>query len=230
LAVVGFKEEWLQYYQKGGTKPREMNVYITVDPAGGVDLNKKKKTSDWTVMAVIGLAPDNNYYLLDMIRDRLNPTDRIEALFMLHRKWNALCSKAPKVGYERYSMQSDVHYIREKQRTEGYNFPLVELGGQMIKEERIRRIIPDLQNQRWFFPESLTYIDSEERKFDLIAEMRAEMASFPRAKHDDILDAISRIMDVELMLTWPKMRATMASKAIAASHSRDAQEDDWLAW
>lgn len=82
-----FREEWMQWYQAGGIKPREMNLVILVDAAGGDEVNKKKKkTSDWTVMAVVGLASDNNYYLLDMVRDRLNPTERIDTLFVLHRK------------------------------------------------------------------------------------------------------------------------------------------------
>jgi predicted phage terminase large subunit-like protein len=224
-----FKESWLQWYQAGGIKPKEMNVVILVDAAGGEELNKKKKkTSDWTVMDVIGLAPDNNYYLLDRIRDRLNPTERIDTLFMLHRKWNALTGKSPKVGYEKYGMMTDTHYIREKQRTDAYNFALVELGGQMMKEERIRRLIPDMQNGRWFFPPTLLYVDGEGRKFDMIAEMKGEMASFPRARWDDILDTMSRVYEPELFMTFPKLKQSMTNKAIASRGS--AEPDNWENW
>lgn len=224
-----FKESWLQFYQQGGAKPTQMNLAILVDPAGGDELNrKKKKTSDWTVMVVVGLAPDNNYYLLDMIRDRLNPTERIDTLFTLHRKWNGLTGKAPKVGYEKYGMMTDTHYIREKQRTEAYNFGIVELGGGVMKEERIRRLIPDMQNNRWFFPPTLVYIDQEERKFDLIEEMKGEMASFPRARWDDILDAMARVYEPDLHLSFPKLRPTMVARAIAARE--DNTQDSWESW
>lgn len=223
-----FKEAWLQWYQPGGAKPKEMNIAILVDPSGGEDLNKKKKKlSDWTVMDVIGLAPDNNYYLLDRIRDRLNPTDRIDTLFMLHRKWNELTGKSPKVGYERYSMQSDVHYIKEKQRVDAYNFAIVELGGQTMKEERIRRLIPDMQNGRWFFPGTLPYVDQEGRKFNLIEEMKGEMRSFPRARYDDILDTMSRIYEPELFMTFPKPKQSMVKKAYA---NQGNKPDDWQDW
>lgn len=208
-------DEWLMHYQQGGIKPKEMNLVILVDPAGGDELNKKKKKhTDWTVMAVMGLAPDNNYYLLDMVRDKLNPTERIDTLFMLHRHWNEKCGKPPKVGYEKYGMMTDVHYIKEKQKTDAYNFPIVELGGSMMKEERIRRLIPDFQNRRIYFPATLAYIDQEGRKFDLISELRGEMASFPRARHDDILDAMSRIYEPDLYMTFPKPKANMVQKAI----------------
>lgn len=191
-----FKEEWLQFYANGGAKPREMNLVILVDPAGGEEINRKKrKLSDWTVMDVWGLAPDNNYYLLDRIRDKLNPTERVNTLFMLHRMWNEKAGKPPKVGYEKYGMMTDTHYIKEKQKQDGYNFPLVELGRGENKEERIRKLIPDMQNGRFFFPATLPYVDQDGRKFDLIEEMKGEMRSFPRARHDDMCFIAGTLID-----------------------------------
>lgn len=225
-----FREDWMQWYTEGSIKPNEMNIVILVDAAGGDELNKKKKkTSDWTVMAVVGLAPDNNRYLLDMIRDRLNPTERIETLFMLHRKWNALAKKSPKVGYEKYGMMSDTHYIKEKHKQDAYHFAIVELGGKVMKEERIRQIIPDMQNGRWFFPATLPYIDQEGRKFDLITELKGEMASFPRARYDDILDAIARVYEPDLYMTFPLPRATMTQKA-SRQRAMAGGNEDWGDW
>jgi len=221
-----FKEEWLGQYAEGGIKPKEMNICILVDPAGGEEMNKKKKkTSDWTVMAVIGMGPDQNYYLLDMVRDRLNPTERVDTLFMLVRKWMQLSGRNPKVGYEKYGMMTDTHYIREKQRLDAYHFPLVEIGGSMIKEERIRKLIPDMQQGRWYFPGTLAYVDQEGRKFDLMTEFKGEMSMFPRARHDDMLDAISRVYSVELCMTFPKERASMVSKAIRSA--RGSAPETW---
>lgn len=209
------KVEWLQYYAQGSIKPKEMNVVILVDPSGGEDVNKKKqKLSDWTAMMVIGLGTDNNYYLLDIIRDRLNPTERINTLFMLHRKWNELCGKPPKVGYEKISMQSDTHYIEEKKKVDAYHFPLIELGGQMKKEARIERLIPDMQNGRWYLPHSLLYVDVEGRKFDLIQELiTTEIPTFPRARYDDMLDALSRIYESDLSMVFPKPKLSSVQKA-----------------
>lgn len=201
-----FRDNWIQYYEEGVIKPAKMNVVILCDPAGGDDMNKKKKkTSDWTAFMVVGLANDNNYYVLDIVRDRLNPSDRVDVLFTLHRKWNALCGKPPKVGYEKYGMMTDTHYLRDKQRREGYMFPLIELGGHMIKEERIRRLIPDMQQGRWYFPASLIYVDNDGRRFDLVQELvKSELASFPRGRFDDMIDALSRIYDGELGMIFPR--------------------------
>jgi predicted phage terminase large subunit-like protein len=224
------KENWPQFYAQGGIKPKDMNIVILVDPSGGEDIKKKKrKLSDWTAMMVVGLAPDNNYYLLDIIRDRLNPTERVDTLFILHRKWNELAGKPPKVGYERISMQSDVHYIKKKMKDDAYNFAVIELGGTQIKEERIMMLVPDMQMGRWFFPHNLFYVDGEGRKFDLIQELiHSEMKSFPRARYDDMLDALSRVYEPDLHLVFPKQKSTMTQKAIRAA--RGSQPDNYMDW
>lgn len=220
-----FMPEWLQYYPNGSVKPKTMNVMIMVDAAGGDETNKKKKkASDWSSFAVVGLAPDNNYYLLDMVRDRLNPTERVDMLFILHRKWNDICGKPPRVGYEKYGLMNDTHYAKKKMDEEGYRFPLIELGGQMPKEERIRRLIPDLQKGNWWFPATLMYTDSEGRTFDLVKELRdSEMATFPRARFDDMLDSISRIYDMGAV--FPR-HVKKSSYNIESKEPREA----WLNW
>lgn len=207
---------WLRYYAPGAIKPKEMNVAILVDPAGGDEDEKKKKdkNSDWTAMMVVGLAPDNNYYLLDMVRDRLNPTERIDMLFMLHRKWNKLCGKPPKVGYEKYSMQSDTHYLKNKMRDDAYNFPLFVVSGQKSKTARVSRLVPDMQNGRWYLPQSLVYVDTDGRKWDLVQELlNVEVKTFPMSKYDDMLDALSRVYEPELCMTFPAQKQSMVSKA-----------------
>lgn len=221
-----FKNEWYQYYHAGAIKPKEMNIVILVDPAGGEELNKKKKKlTDWTAMVVVGLASDNNYYLLDIVRDRLNPTERIDTTFLLHRKWNELSGKPPKVGYEKIGMQSDVHYLEKKKKEEAYNFPIVPLGGHMIKEERIRCLIPIFQQNRLYFPDSLIYVDNEGRKFDLVQELIAEFSSFPKSKFDDCSDILSRIVEPELNLSFPMPKQTMTHKAYS---NIQPEGDSWL--
>lgn len=224
-----FKNKWVQYYQDGGIKPKSMNICILCDPsAGEVNNKKKKKLSDFTAMMVVGLAPDNNYYLLDIVRDRLNPTERIETLFMLHRKWNALSGKPPRVGYEKYALMSDTHYINSKKKEDAYNFQLIELGGAVDKETRIRRIVPDMENGRWYFPANLQYVDSEGRTFDLVRELvMSEMPTFPKARFDDMLDAMSRVYDEDMMMTFPRPKKTEKQKIMDAA-LKPEQEEDWI--
>lgn len=224
-----FKEQWLNYYGADDINPKDMNICITVDPSAGEAANKiKKKSSDWTAMMVIGLAPDQNYYLLDIVRDRLNPTERVDMLFILHRKWLELGGKPIKVGYERYGMMADTHYIKAKQKTDNYRFPLIELGGQLSKENRIRRLIPDMQHGRWYLPNNLIYTDSEARTFDLVKELvYSEMPSFPKARFDDMLDALSRVYDADMKMVFPAIKTGLRQTIQQAAGLSAAPQQGW---
>lgn len=223
-----FQPEWPQHYNAMAIKPKGMNVYILVDAAGGDETNKKKKkTSDRTAMAVIGLASDNNYYLLDLVIDRFNATERIDMLFILHKKWNEICGKPSRVGYEKYGLMTDTHYAKKRMSEEGYSFQLIELGGRMAKEERIRRMIPDLQRGRWYFPDTLLYTDTEGRSLDMVKELLdSEMAVFPRARFDDGLDACTRIYDEEMQVLFPRI----VKKSTFNANDRVEQKDAWVNW
>ena len=112
-------------------------------------------------------------------------------------------------------MQSDIHYIETKKASDSYNFPLVPLGGNIIKEERIRQLIPDMQKGRWYFPHCLIYVDSEGRRFDLIKELiEGEFATFPKSRYDDVSDCLSRVYSPDLFLTFPMPKQTLRQKTI----------------
>ena len=187
-----------------------MNVYIMVDPASGKK-NKKLKTKgykeidqDYTAMVVVGLHSDKNYYVLDMVRDRLNPTQRIDNLIKLHMKWNKLSGKSPKVVYEDYSMQSDAYYINKAMGDLNYRFPFVTVGGRMMKEDRIRRLIPLFENNRIYLPRRINCTTVEGEVVELVSELvDNEMVSFPVAKHDDMLDAFSRLLEDDVYVSFP---------------------------
>ena len=121
-----------------------MNLALLVDPA-----NSQTRSSDYTAIAVIGQATDENYYLLDVVRDRLSLRERINFVMELHRKWRPL-----KVGYEKYGLQADIEYLKEVQERETYRFEVTELGGQLSKADRINRLIPLSRTDRFTYPKS----------------------------------------------------------------------------
>ena len=195
------KKEWINFGAK--SDGAGLNKYLLIDPA-----SEKKRSSDYTVMMIIGLGSDENYYLLDMIRDRLNLTERGDAVFSLHRRWKPLA-----VGYEKYGLQADIEYIKERQRREHYSFNIVELGGQVAKNDRIKRLIPSLSSGRWYYPDSLFKTNYEGKVFDLVdVYLNEEYLSFPVCVHDDMLDCQSRIIDADLNAIFPR---------IAHGHTKD---------
>jgi predicted phage terminase large subunit-like protein len=193
----GFKREWLRQYP-GVMSGRGMTKYILVDPA-----SKKKKSSDYTVMMVIGLGADRNRYLLDMIRDRLNLTERRQALFALHRRW-----RPRKVGYEEYGLQSDIEYMKENMERDEYRFDIVALGGKVSKEDRIKSQVPHFEEGHWYIPDSLIKTNYEGTPVDLINSfVEEEYMTFPVPIHDDMLDTLARIDDGALGAEYPKPTA-----------------------
>jgi len=195
-AVMGFKREWLRFWRP--VDWTGLNRYIVADPASA-----KKKDSDYTVIAVIGLGRDQNYYLIDFLRDRLNLTERANALFYLHQRYRPL-----DVGYERYGMQSDIEHFNYRMDQENYHFNITELGGSMPKNDRIRRLVPAFEGGRFFIPELLNYRDYERVDRNLTQVfIDEEFLTFPVGAHDDMLDCFSRILDPDLATTWPSIEA-----------------------
>jgi len=187
----GFKEEWLQWAQPS---PHGLNVYMIFDPASA-----KKKDSDYTAGWVIGLGPDKNLYVLDMVRDRLSLTQRADLVFGWHRRWQPLAT-----GYERYGMMADIEHFRDRMDRENYRFPIIELGGVMPKADRIRRMIPWFEQGRVYLPQKFPKTNYEGRSVDLTeAFLKEEYLPFPVGAHDDMLDALARILDDEMPADWP---------------------------
>jgi len=192
-SLQNFKLQWLKYY--GGYNPQQnLNIYIIVDPA-----HSKKKESDYTAIFVIGAGEDGNYYVIDMVRDRLNLKERTDKLFKLVNKYRPVL-----VGYEQYGMQSDIEHIQEKMETIRYHFNIVPLGGKLSKTDRIGRLIPDFENGKILLPYELPYIDYEGKRHDLTRVfVDEEYLTFPTPKHDDMLDCLARIKDNDLMVSFP---------------------------
>jgi len=190
----GFRKEWLEYHE-GGISHAAMNKYILVDPA-----SEKKKTSDYTSIFVVGLGSDKNYYVLDMVRDRLNLAERADAVFELHRNY-----QPKKVGYEKYGMQADIEHIKYRQAEDNYRFEITPLGGQMKKNDRIKRLVPVFEQHRVYLPPTCNKTSYEGKVIDLVhAFTEEEYKAFPVPLHDDMLDALSRIEDPDMELIWPK--------------------------
>lgn len=190
----GFLSQWIKYYEDRSDFAGA-NKYLLVDAA-----NAKKKTSDYTAMVVIGLGSDENYYLIDAIRDRLSLRERGDAIFALHRRWKPLG-----VGYEQYGMMADVDYLRDRMADENYRFDIIELGGKLAKTDRIKRLVPIFETGRFYMPDSLIKQDYEGRHIDLVQSfILDEYQPFPVGQHDDMFDAMARIVEPELNAIWPR--------------------------
>lgn len=227
-ASVGgeFKAEWIQYYDYlAGFNVKQCNIYILVDGA-----SKKRDDSDYTAIVVIGLSPDNNYYLLDIVRDKLNPTERVDRVIEVHKKWNKLGGKSPTVAYEEYGNMSDVFYLRKAQAELSYRFAVVSMGGNKLsKEDRIRQLIPLFENKRFYLLHNLMYTDFNRKTRDLVADfINNEYLSFPDCIHDDVIDAMARIVDPTLSATFPRLKIRPMIAIQAMGERRPPKAESWV--
>jgi len=212
-----FNKDWLRF---ADIRPATLNVYILCDPA-----SSRKKGSDRTAIAVVGMDSGGNRWLLDGYHHRMSLSERYQAIKGLRKYWlNMPGVQTLRVGYERYGSTSDLEYFEEAMLRDRDSFELVELAwpreGPGSKIDRVQRLEPDFREGRFY----LAAVTANETKRQ--AEMRAtgqafriftpvrrrdehgnlyslnknfieEFLVFPFGAHDDFIDATSRIYDID---------------------------------
>lgn len=212
-----FRKEWLQFLD---IRPSTLNVYVLCDPA-----SSRKKGSDYTAMVVIGVDAAWNLYLLDGHRDKMSLAERWTNLRALRRHWMRQPGvQTVRVGYERYGMQSDIEHFELEMQKDKDAWEVVELAwpreGPHAKNDRIQRLEPyfragrfymaaiakdETSNQRrvreagqaWRIWTPVRRSDHQGTLYSLNKEFITEYLAAPFAVHDDLLDAASRIFDID---------------------------------
>lgn len=213
-----FKPEWLRPYE---VRPEVLNVFILVDPA-----NSKKKESSNSAFVAIGMDQAWNKYLLDGACHKMSLTERWTMLKFLRFKWIRQPGvQVVRIGYERYGMQADIEHFDEMMRIQKCPFPIEEVSWSrettsQAKDDRIRRLEPDARNWRLFVPYSgeptaLQQKAVSQGKGHLVARpikrknengelydlveylLKNEWLFFPATTRKDMMDAMSRIYDLE---------------------------------
>lgn len=212
-----FQKDWLRFQD---VRPATLNVYILCDPA-----SSKKRGSDRTAIAVIGLDAAGNKWLLDGYHHRMSLSERYLAIKGLRKTWvNMPGVQVVRIGYERYGSTSDLEYFEEAMRRDKDLFDMTELAwpreGGGSKGDRVQRLEPDFRNGRFFLSsvvQSETKKQAEMRQrgqsfrifspvkrkdengnlYSLNKNFIEEYLVFPFGAHDDFIDAVSRIYDIE---------------------------------
>lgn len=193
-STIGFKKEWIRYWD--ASTYAGLNIYIFVDPAGKV--NRKRDNS---VFWVIGLDAMDNFYVIDLIADKLTLVQRCRTLFHLHRTYSPRT-----VFYESVGMQADTEYIQEEMNRINYRFALVPFGQTQDKGMRMEALIPYFEAGRIFLPEHRIHRNWQGQDEDMIQTfVEDEYLAFPHMTHDDRLDDLANITraDIASQLSRP---------------------------
>lgn len=167
-----FKTSYFKHYAQ---RPDNLFVVMTVDPA-----ISEAQYSDYTGIVVAGRAPDGKIFVLDTLRGKWgSPKEIVDQIFLMRDKWRPTV-----VAIEENGFQKSLRYWAEDEmkRTNIF-FPIETLKSPvkrdgLVKEYRIKALEPYYRN-------GLVYHQS------WMKDLEEELAQFPRAKHDDLSDALS---------------------------------------
>ena len=183
------KSEWFKYYtretltefneegnyqdyiylqrQDGTVRFEDLKIYTTVDLA-----TSTKESADFTVVTTIGLDKQNNVYVLDVIRKRIEAPDIVKLLEQVNEKWNPVS-----IGVESAGFQLALIQIIRRQTT----LPIVKLKADKDKLSRALPLSAKMEAGMVFFPnDALWYSDLEK-----------ELLVFPSGDHDDQVDSLA---------------------------------------
>lgn len=214
-----FNVEDLQVYE---IRPQTLSLYILCDPA-----RSRKKDSDNTAIVVLGLDYAGNKYLLDGFNHRMDLQERWQRLREMYIKWvREPGIQSVRVGYERYGAIADLDYFKEKMTIDRLSFEIVELewphDGGGSKVDRVQRLGPDFRQHKFFLPypsdpkrltktqldirnrehgyriaKPIRRKDSDGNMYDLTIQFKEQVHFFPFGGLKDLVDAASRIYDME---------------------------------
>jgi predicted phage terminase large subunit-like protein len=189
--MAPFKPEWIKLHHydykrmdgqnclvrtvDGKEEIKPVEVYCGVDPASSLS-----STADYFVVSTIGIDCDNNKYIIDVYRDRISPAEQPAKLIEVFKKYRPKRMKIETVGYQEALRTA----VRELMLKESLYIPGLEKGvkPRNRKSERLLSLVPIFAKGTFYF-----------RPQDNIPQQ--EFLSYPRGKHDDVMDAIWTALD-----------------------------------
>lgn len=187
-----FKLSWMQkLYTQASLSERlnvnALNTYVCIDVADSKERRQtnQKGEPDYTGIVVVSIDTYNNWYIRYAKRERLNSPEKIDKIFWLWSTFSPI-----KIGVEKKAFEDEIlPYILIKSE-EKKIYPVVdELKHKGIqKEQRIRGSLQGrFQHGKIFF---LEHANDDQDK------LRQEAYDFPKARHDDLLDALAYIEQI----------------------------------
>lgn len=186
------------------------NWYILCDPAWKISAD-----ADNTVFAVIGVTgfgSDRHFLVADLIADKLTLERKQEELFKLVNEFTNSRRK-PIVFYERVSMQSDIDHYQTIMNSTGFSFTIIEASGKpkinygmastssnmRFKDLRISVLQPAFKAGMFSFVDKAVHTNWRGDNEDMIETFfEEEYTKYPNSEHDDVLDVLSRCLDLDV--------------------------------
>ena len=167
-----FKKEHFRYYDPRELNREDLSVYTTVDLA-----ISEKATADYTVVMTVGVNSQNQWFVLDCVYGRWNPSIVIDQVFKTVQKWRPISLGVEKVAYQ----AAFQHFLIKEMPKRNIYVLIEELLAQKKKELRIQAMQPRFVAGSVWFPMGAAFL----------SELETELLTFPKGIHDDLIDAMA---------------------------------------
>ena len=148
--------------------PKDCSIFAVCDLA-----TTTKETSDYTVIIVFAVTPNQQILILDVVRKKFEASQHLEIITDIYNKFKPI-----EIGIEAVQYQIALVQMARKN-----GIPVKELRPDKDKVSRALPMTTLLENEKVFFLNDANWLyDFEE-----------ELLNFPNAKHDDQVDAFAYI-------------------------------------
>lgn len=178
-----FKRTMFQYFKNldlEELRKKPNRIYTLVDPA-----ISKRTTADFTVVVTVMVDSLNRIFILEITRMRMNPMETIKAIFAHYERWNPIYVGIESVSYQK-ALKFFVDEEKMKQTSSVRTMNVVEIKPTTDKITKIKKLQPKYAILNVFH-------NSDDPNTTILEE---ELLRFPKAVHDDIIDAISYVIEI----------------------------------
>ena len=198
------------YLQFDDNTKKYINIYIGVDPASSIT-----SYSDYSVIMVIGVTADFDYYVLEYWRKRVLPMECADEIFKIFKRY----SPVKRVNIETIAYQEMLRdYVYKRSKKEGLFIPGIEKGikgyGNKKKKDRL------FEGLQPMFKQGAVHLKKNHHEFI------GELLDFPKGSHDDCIDAFW--LSTQFARGNPKAGNKQKEKNKDGTYSYRRKVYDWM--
>ena len=150
-----------------------VNIYMGVDPASTLGVR-----NDYSVIMVIGVTAEYDYYVIEYWRKRVLPMECADQIFKIAERYKPI----RRINIETISYQEMLRdYVSKRSKKEGKFLPGIEQGikgyGNQKKKDRL------FEGLQPMFKAGAVHLKKDMHEFI------GELLDFPKGSHDDTIDA-----------------------------------------
>lgn len=186
---VPFQKSWIRYYDDNEFAEKKKNMVFYT----GIDLAiSESEKADFTSIITVGVDDKNSWYIADLDVGHWDTRDICEHIIWNYEKYNPI-----DVALETQGFQKAILYTLQDMTSERCMKPLpiteIKQTAERPKEYRIKQLVGMFKNGKIHLPNIAKY----QANYPQWDEFMNEYTRFPKGRHDDVLDSLAMILDLD---------------------------------